>query len=288
MHGIHTIAELRRDGRDSRAIAADVARGRLERVRRGVYADAGVAPDLVRAARVGGRLTCVSAARLHGLRLLDSPARLHIAVGSNAARLRHPDTGMVTPAANLPVRLHWTPDEDGRVGMVPIDRCLEHLLRCLPAESALCALDSARELVEWRTDRPQLLDDRGFAALLDRLPLALRGIAVRSSTASQAIGETLARDRFRAAGYPIREQVRLPGGFWADLLIGDRLVFEVDGEGPHGAPGAFDRDRARWGWIKGVGYLHVSYSHRQILEHWDEVAAVVQMLVRRGEHLWSR
>lgn len=285
MHGIRTIAELRGSGRTARDVAIAVSSGRLERLRRGVYADPGVADELKRAVRVGGRLTCVSAAHSYGLRLLEAPARLHIAVGANAARLRHPDTGRVTSAAELSVRLHWDRDvQDPGGGIVPVDRCLEHLLHCLPAEAALCALDSARERVEWRADRPQLLDDRAFSGMLDRLPAGLRAVAERSSSASQSIGETIARDRFRTAGLPVREQVRLPGGFWADLLIGERLVFEIDGEGPHTMPGAFDRDRSRWGWIKGTGYLHLSYSHRQILREWDEVFAVVQMLVRRGEH----
>lgn len=174
-----------------------------------------------------------------------------------------------------------------RGGIVSVDGCLAHMLGCLPAIDALCALDSARERVPWRHEQQQLLDDAGFARLLARLPTTTRAIAARSEEGSQAVAETVARERFRAAGIPVGAQVRLPGGFFADLLIGERLVFEADGEGPHSAPGAFDRDRARAGWLKAIGYTHVSFSHHQVLHEWDMVLDVVRMLMRRDLHEWG-
>ncbi|WP_251039132.1 DUF559 domain-containing protein [Agromyces sp. ISL-38] len=136
-------------------------------------------------------------------------------------------------------------------------------------------------------ERPQLLDDAAFARLLEGVTPSLRLIARRSITGSQAVGETVARERFRAAGVPLRAQVPMPGGYWADLLIGERLIFDVDGEKPHTAPGAFDRDRARIGWLKAVGYAHISYSHRQVLGDWESIDHAVRMLMRRGVHLWG-
>ncbi|WP_241843002.1 DUF559 domain-containing protein [Agromyces albus] len=97
----------------------------------------------------------------------------------------------------------------------------------------------------------------------------------------------MARERFRAAGVPVRAQVPMPGGYWADLLIGERLIFDVEGEGPHTAPGAFDRDRARIGWLKAVGYAHISFSHRQVLDEWESIDHAVRMLMRRAVHLWG-
>jgi very-short-patch-repair endonuclease len=304
--GIGSTKDLRSAGYSDRQIARAVARGEIERLRRGVFGDPGIAEDLKRAVRVGGRLTCVSAARLHGLRVLNIPSELHVEVASNAARLRHPDSGArigmpvdddvaraIHPDPGAPisaadgVRLHW----DGRMervgGIVPLPRCLEHALACLPAEEALCILDSAREVVEWRRPaQPPLLDDEAFQSLLGSLGGRARAIASRSSTGSQAIGETIARERLGMAGVPVRAQVRLPGGYWADLLIGERLVFEVDGEGPHSLPGQFDRDRNRWAWLKAIGYGHLSFSHAQVLEDWDGILDVVRMHLRRRDHLW--
>lgn len=289
-------SDLELAGLSRRAIASAVARGEIERLHRGVFAHPGIPTDVKRAIRVGGRLTCVSAAQLHGLRLLHPPRELHVLVDPHSTRMRHPlDARARISAGDPSVRLHWgrrlrsnRPGASAAAGtstIVSLVDCLAQMLVCLPALDALCALDSARERVEWRADRPQLLDDRAFEGLLETVPATLRRVAERSVTGSQAIGETVARERFRAAGIPVRSQVRLPGGYWADLLIGERLVFEVDGEGPHMLPGQFDRDRDRWGWLKAIGYAHLSYSHTQVLHEWDSIETVVRMLMRRGAHL---
>src|SRR5215207_9585170 len=51
-------------------------------------------------------------------------------------------------------------------------------------------------------ERPQLLDDAAFARLLERATPAIRALAQRSESGSQAVGETVARERLRAAGLP--------------------------------------------------------------------------------------
>ncbi|MFF2369956.1 type IV toxin-antitoxin system AbiEi family antitoxin domain-containing protein [Agromyces sp. NPDC058110] len=285
--GVASTADLVRAGFTERRIAAAVDRGEIERLRRGVYCDPRLATELKGAVRVGGRLTCVSAARLHGLRVLSPPSDLHVEVPSNSARLRHPATGLPLSLPNSAVRMHWELETRTGGAIVSVSRCLEHVLDCLPALEALCILDSARERVEWRPDRPQLLEDGAFRDLLARVSIRARLVAERSITGSQAVGETVARERLAAAGMPVRAQVPLVGGYSADLLIGDRLVFEVDGEGPHSGPGSFDRDRSRWAWLKSVGYVHLSFSHRQVLECWEEVFDAIRMHVRRGDHWWA-
>ncbi len=287
--GVCTTADLQAAGLSPRNIATAVAHGELERLRRGVFADPGIPGAVKRAVRVGGRLPCVSAARLHGLRILRDPTALHVSVPSHATRLREPDdrTRMLRPAdPSGGVRLHWTRTLD-RGSIVPLEECLVQMLDCLPELDALCALDAARERVEWRPERPQLLDDDAFARMTSQLRPSIRRVAERSIAESQAVGETVARERMRAAGIVARPQVRLPGGYWADLLIGERLIFEVDGEGPHSAPGAFDRDRARIGWLTAVGYEYLSYSHHQVLSDWESIEAVLRMLLRRDAHRWG-
>ncbi|SFR85603.1 Transcriptional regulator, AbiEi antitoxin, Type IV TA system [Agromyces sp. CF514] len=280
-HGVCTTAQLTASGLGRHAIAAAVRQGRLERAYRGMFVDPGLPLEVRRAVRVGGRLSCISAAGLHGLRVLNPPEVLHVAVAADASRLRTPR------APESPVRLHWTggPGFDA-TPIAPLEQVLADVLGCVPELDALCVLDSAREQVAWQTD-PPMLGDEAFARLVARLPGHLRVVAHRSTTASQSVGETIARVRFEGSGIPVQPQVALPGGVHADLLIGERLVFEVDGEAPHSLPGAFDRDRGRWAWLKAAGYAHVSFSHRQVVHEWDSVGATVRMLVRRGEHLWS-
>ena len=288
--GVCTAADLTAAGLTRRAIAAAVERRELERLRRGVFADPGVPPMIKQAVRVGGRLACVSAARLHGLRLLREPAELHVSVDAHATRLRHPDDRLrlLHPSGTSSgVRLHWTRGGGGRGPLVSLEECLVQMFSCLPGLDVLCALDAARERVDWMPERPQLLDDAAFARLLQCLSPAFRQLAHRSITGSQAVGETVARERLRATGVPVRAQVPLPGGYWADLLIGERLILDIEGEGPHTAPGAFDRDRARAGWLKAIGYAHVSFSHRQVLDDWESIDGVVRMLMRRRVHVWG-
>lgn len=289
--GVCTYAELLAAGVTRQGIAIALDLRELERARKGVYVDPRIPDQLKQAVRVGGRLACISAAPLLGLRVLETPRALHVEVDRHAShlRLRREIHSTQRRQAEPGVRVHWSGGVAAtmRGAIVSIEDCLVHMLGCLPPIDALCALDSARERVPWRPERPQLLDDAGFSRLLERLPATTRAIAARSDAGSQAVAETVARERFRAAGIPVRTQVRLPGGFFADLLIGDRLVFEADGEGPHSAPGAFDRDRARAGWIKATGYTHVSFSHNQILREWDMVLGVVEMLMRRGLHEWG-
>ncbi|WP_169514008.1 type IV toxin-antitoxin system AbiEi family antitoxin domain-containing protein [Agromyces subbeticus] len=284
--GVCTTAQLLASGISRRSITAAVDHGGIECPRRGVFVERDAPPAAKRAVRVGGRLACVSAARLHGLRVLNEPGELHVHVGAHATRLRDPDARF-TPlhSGDTRVRLHWERLGPASGLMVPLEACLAEMLACTPEIDALVALDSARERVEWRPERPQLLDDHAFDRLLDRLPASLQRVAERSCTSSQAVAETVARERFRVGGIPAKPQAALPGGFWADFLIGERLIFEVDGEGPHTAPGAFDRDRGRWAWVKAIGYAHVSFSHRQVLHDWESVESVVRMLMARGAHL---
>jgi len=258
-------------------------------MRRGVFVDPGMPRDMKRAVRVGGRLACVSAAPLHGLRILSPPSDLHVEVDHHATRLRSADDRrrrLRPRESSQGVRLHWTPDA-GTGAIVPLEVCLRQMLGCLPELDAICAIDAARERVEWMPDHRAMLDEFAFERFSAALPVNLRRIAERSITGSQAIGETVARERLRVAGIPARAQVPLPGGYWADLLIGERLIFDVDGEGPHSLPGAFDRDRSRIGWLTAIGYEYVSYSHDQVLTDWDSIEAVLRMLIRRRAHLWD-
>lgn len=287
--GVCTAADFREAGSTRRAVEAAIASGAIERVRRGVFVDPGMPLDMKRAVRVGGQLACVSAARLHGLRVLTPPSELHVAVDHHATRLRHADdVGRLLRAGDPSggVRLHWT-RETGPGAIVSLQTCLRQMLACVPELDAICALDSARERVEWRPDRAALLGQPAFERFTASLPRHLRRVAERSITGSQAIGETVAREALGAAGIPVRAQVRLQGGYWADLLIGERLIFEVDGETPHSLPGAFDRDRSRIGWLVAIGYEYVSYSHWQVLTDWGSIEAALRLMLRRGSHRWD-
>lgn len=274
-----------------RWVAFAVRTGEIERARIGHFVDPALPIEVKQAVRVGGRLSCVSAAPLLGLRVLRHADRLHIVVDPHDSRFRRPTSPTTRMRMQLErqrvdpsVRLHWSAPRAGaeHPALVTIEDCLAHAIACLPALDAICMLDSAREL---QPDGTQLLGADGFARLLERLTPEQREIAERSVEHSQAVSETVARERLGGEGIVARPQVRLPGGYFPDLLIGERLVLECDGEGPHSAPGAFDRDRARHAWLVFAGYEVLHFSHRQILEEWPMVSSTIRARMRDGAHL---
>jgi hypothetical protein len=76
------------------------------RVRKGWYARTIERSDVLRAWRVGGRLTCVSALAFHAG--VDAGPVLHVEVPANAARLRDPDDRRRRLGQDAAVVVHWT------------------------------------------------------------------------------------------------------------------------------------------------------------------------------------
>lgn len=75
-------------------------------VRKGWYASAGEHPEVVRAWRVGGRLSCVSALAFH--ERTAAPPVLHVEVPANSAHLRDPDRMRSRLSPDSAVVVHWT------------------------------------------------------------------------------------------------------------------------------------------------------------------------------------
>jgi len=76
------------------------------RVRKGWYARPTERRDVIRAWRVGGRLTCVSAVEYH--EGVEPGPVLHVEVPANAVRLRDPDDRRRRLASDSAVVVHWT------------------------------------------------------------------------------------------------------------------------------------------------------------------------------------
>lgn len=296
--GVASTSELRRWGVTKRMLAEAVLSREILRQRIGHYCLPETNELIVEALRVGGRVRCVSAATFHGLRVLHYPQQLHIAVELHDSRFRTRDDPRVrfapTALAELPttpqsrIHLHWgdsSRDHSSR-HIVSLEDCLVQLIDCIPPLDAICTLDAALEISRdgGHSELP-LLDGDGLARVRSRVSNAHRITVVdRSSSLSQAVGETVSRCKFADAGIASQPQAPLPGGYFADLLIGEWFVFECMGEGVHTAPGAFDRDQARVAWLMTQGFHIVQFSHNQILNDWPMVLGTVQLLMRQGLH----
>jgi very-short-patch-repair endonuclease len=261
MDGVMTTGELRAAGFSERAIVAAVGGGDLIRVRRGFYVWRETAPEIRTAAQIGS-LTCSSALRLAGAWTMPE-RRLHVRVGS--------DSDAVLPGAVVH-RFGLAP----RSAVDPPLVALEQLCRCSDDLGIVVVLDSAlNRRVASRSDIETLLGSS----------IRRRRLLARIDGTSESGIETIARLRLRSRGIKVRTQVPISGIGRVDLLIGDRLVIELDGREWHDSASTFESDRRRDAALAVRGYIVLRYSYRRVMYEWDLVEREVLDLVRRDRHV---
>ena len=81
--------------------------------------------------------------------------------------------------------------------------------------------------------------------MLARLPASLARRLARAGHVSESGGESLLLFDLLVAGIDVRQQVRLPGVGRVDMIIGERLIIEVDGYEFHSTRADFEEDRRR-------------------------------------------
>lgn len=255
-------SEARAAGFSDRQIAHAVANGAIRRVRRSWLIAGGCDERRAAAASVSGRLTCVSAAALHGL---WTPAHddLHVAVNANAARFER--TGMLIHWATGPSPVRRWALEDPPINV------LFHAARCLPRRDALAVWESAlrRGVVD-----PHVL------RLVDWGSKAAHELAARASDLSDSGLETVLIDGMRALGLAVRQQVWIDG-HPVDVLIGDALVVQLDGFAHHQAADR-RRDIRADARLALRGYTVLRFDFQQVLFDWVYVEATILEAVAQG------
>lgn len=256
--------ELRSSGMSKRAIARAVADGAIVAVRRGRYIASDVPVDVIGAARVGGRLTCVSALRLAGIFTLTSD-RLHVHVAPHAARLG-------VPAAEA--CRHWSPPIGERPSGAGISHpwdLLAHAIVCQSPAAAVATVDSA---LHWGLVSPSELD-LVFAAL----PGKYRAVRKLIDGRAESGPESLMRLILRRLGVDVEVQVRIDGVGRVDLLVDGWLVVECDSDAHHSGPLAHRVDRRRDLALAALGYTTLRPMAADIMWHPDRVVAAVKGLL---------
>jgi very-short-patch-repair endonuclease len=178
------------------------------------------------------------------------------------------------------VKLHWR-----RLAAQPTDgfplestlEAIEQVFHCSTPVATVIVADSALNLGLVTVDQlaAVLGGTRRGDWVLDR---------VDGSSASGI--ETIARVALRGRRVRMRSQVAIPGIGRVDLVIGDRLILELDGFEWHSGVKAFEADRKRDLDLALRGYLVVRVPYRRVVEDWAAVEADLLTLVRREEHLW--
>ncbi|MCD2443453.1 endonuclease domain-containing protein [Agromyces sp. SYSU K20354] len=288
--GARSVRQLEAAGIDRAAVVAAFADHAITRVRRGWYAVPDAPREVLRAVRVGGVLTGASAARLHGLWMHSDPL-LHVRVARTASRLRSPDVTPpqrgTPPGAVVSSRLdraadgvcvHYRSDPPLNSARDPLPIALAEMLSCAPAEHAIATIDSA--LASGQLTAPGLARMRELA-----LP-SRRALVDRASALSESGIESRVRLFLRRHNIAHRAQVEIDGVGRVDLLVGDRLVIEIDGSKFH-TGAEFESDRRRDFELAMRGYLVLRLSYRMVMDEWDTSAAGLRALVARGEHRWG-
>lgn len=157
----------------------------------------------------------------------------------------------------------------------PPDVALAAAARCAGPEVVLVLMESIIHL--------------GLMKRSDLLP-ALSGCPpkimclINRCQASESGTETMVRDRLERRGVRVRSQVKIGDVGRVDLLVGRRLVIEVDSVAHHTSLENYHKDRLRDLRLLTLDYRVVRLTYEQVMSGWDEVEQYLLAIVRRGDH----
>jgi very-short-patch-repair endonuclease len=265
---IATYPALRSRGLTRRGIEAALRSGELIRLRVGVYAS----PNSCRAARTaalhGGSLACVTAAQHVGIWVRDFGEELHVWMRAH---------GHVAPHADCACISHWDggPAADS-FGIPSVPRILLQISRCTTVEEFFAAVESALN--------QRLLGRAGRRWLRERVDRACQDAVDFAGSDAQSGLESLVRWRLRRFGLQIRSQVAIVGVGIVDLLIGERLIVELDGSRNHDDATHRHKDLARDAGAAIWGYVTLRFDYAMVVHDWPTVEHAILAAVASGRH----
>lgn len=270
-HGVARYSDLLRIGLRRPQIEQFQQAGRIRRIRRGWYADSTAGADVLRAVRLGGTLSCLSALRHRGV-WVPPTRRLHIRMSEHhQAKAALPVDVHVCP---LPIRSAPT------VAVDPLATALVAAVRCLNDEGIVVVLDSILHQRMLRRDE--------LASILSGCSARVRRLVAEADDRAESGTESMVRFRLRRLGIEVRSQVFIEDVGRVDLLVGTRLVIEVDSRAHHTGESAYESDRRRDLLLVARGKLVLRLTYHQIVHEWDAVLREIRLLIRSQAHLKPR
>lgn len=261
--GAATTSTLMAAGFSRRMLTKAVRDGVVDRLHRGVYTSRVSDPDVVAAFRADGLLTCISAARFHGLWTLGGAGALHLSCSTGQAR-----RGVIQHGACLHPRHSYLP-------IAGVADVLIHALRCLPELEALVMVQSAVS---------QALLSKDF--LRSRLPGnrngKVREILDLVLPRADSLLEVLAHTHFTRAGLRVQMHVDVPGVGEVDCLINECLIVELDG-GTHLEGKQVKKDQYRNNEGMRRGLLTLRYYYVDVVHHPGRMVAEVMAVLFNRE-----
>ncbi len=273
-NGVATVRELASLGVGPRRAQRHAERGDLLRLRPGVYAIPEAHPDVVAAARVGGRLAGASAAALHGL-WVPVERRLVVEVG-RSAELRDPFAAdQPLDRSDPTTRVLWNRlAPPRRIGLSPLSAVSAQVLRSEPTPIAVAILDSMLRRTHMTPH------DLEFAVA--HLPMSRRLLLRRLDERAESGSESVARCVLEDAGFRVDIQVRVPFTDLdrIDLVVAGRIAVECDSR-HHDDPASRARDAARDLALTALGFVVLRPRWQTIMFDPEALIAAVSTLVRR-------
>ena len=274
-HRVFSTADLRAEGMTRARISAATRLGYLIRARRGFYVDATTHDIVVRAVRVGGRLTCLSLLALMGVFVLRND-KVHVHLLRTASRMRSPHSRRVRLESRRSrgVRLHWLPliDEVAREATcVAVIDALAHAVLCQAPRAAIATLDNALHL--------GYVTEAGLADVFRALPAKYAVLRSLVDGRAESGPETLMRLMLRALGCDVELQVEFDGVGRVDLLVDGWLVIECDSKEFHETWEQQVKDRNRDLALAARGYVTLRLTAGQIMHRDEELLAAVKGLL---------
>jgi hypothetical protein len=237
--------------------------GVIMRARQGWYCPSNAPPDAIRAVRVGGRLTGLSALKSYGHWTPETEA-LHVTVPADARALRSMNDMRVRrkPSDNQNCVVSWTDRAAERFDpcawRVPVVDALVHVLRTAERVTAIVCLDAALHASDQGLEG---ITSGQLEEIFARAPQRVQSWRYDVDGRAGAGGETEFRLRCQAAGLPFLPQPFLPGVGHADGQIGPHTYVEIDGGSAHDNFDAIetDRDRDAKSTVLGTRTLRIRY-----------------------------
>lgn len=270
-----TRSELFLEGWSRRSIDSALTRGELARARRDRYLPGDTPDPIVRAVRVGGRLTCVSLLHMTGV-FVRRNDRLHVHMQATDSRMRSPHDRRqrLEPRHRRGVRLHWLALTDGVgqatcVGMVD---ALVHAVLCQSPRDAIATLDSALN--------KRLATPADIAEVFAALPASYGALLPLLDGEAESGPESLMRLMLRMLGCRVEVQVVIEGVGRVDLVVDGWLVVECDSRQFHEGWEAQEEDRRRDLALAALGYTTIRPTAKMIMDQPEVVLAAVRGLMR--------
>lgn len=275
-------AELRQEGLSRVQIDRAVTSGTVVRPRRNVYVSSTTPDQIVRAVRVGGRLTCLSLLAWLGVFVFRNDS-LHVHMSHTAGRMRSPSDPkkrLETRLRRKRVKLHWLPlihTPSSFATCVGVVDALTHAVLCQSPRNAIATIDSA--LNKGLVTMADIADV--FSALPSRFGVLRPLIDGRAESGP----ETLMRLMLRGMGLHVELQVEFDGIGRVDLVANGWLVIECDSKKFHENWKQQVKDRRRDVALAARGFVTLRFTAAMIMSEPHAVLAAVRGLLGTRETL---